>query len=85
MQPNPPAPLLKYRPAGATDVEKFLAFMNPLAHTAPHEKMHKPEVLMRIYKKGGHTMPVSADRCCDWKKTASGSLQVGQCLFERGS
>ena len=33
----------------------------------------------------GHTMPVSADRCCDWKKTASGSRQLGHSLFERGS
>ena len=30
-------------------------------------------------------MPVSADRCCDWKKTASGSRQLGHSLLERGS
>lgn len=32
-----------------------------------------------------HTMPVSAERCCDWKKTASGSRQLGHSLFDRGS
>ena len=31
------------------------------------------------------TIPVSEVRCCDWKKTASISLQSGHCLFDRGS
>jgi hypothetical protein len=30
-------------------------------------------------------MPVSAVRCCDWKKTASFSLHTGHGLFTRGS
>lgn len=30
-------------------------------------------------------IPVSALRCCDWKKTASSCLQAGQFLFDRGS
>lgn len=30
-------------------------------------------------------MPVSAERCCDWKNTASGSRQLGHSLFDRGS
>ena len=33
----------------------------------------------------GRTIPVSADRCCDWKKTASISLHFGHCLLDRGS
>ena len=31
------------------------------------------------------TIPVSADRCCDWKNTASVSWQLGHCLFDLGS
>jgi len=31
------------------------------------------------------TIPVSADRCCDWKNTASSVLHLGQALLERGS
>ena len=31
------------------------------------------------------TIPVSADRCWDWKKTASFSAHFGHRLFDRGS
>jgi hypothetical protein len=31
------------------------------------------------------TMPVSAVRCCDWKKTASFSPQFEQCFWTRGN
>lgn len=31
------------------------------------------------------TIPVSAERCCDWKNTASFSPQLGHSLFARGS
>jgi hypothetical protein len=31
------------------------------------------------------TMPVSAVRCCDWKKTASFSPQIVQCFWMRGN
>src|SRR5688572_6838570 len=36
-------------------------------------------------KRGKLTMPVSALRCWDWKKTASSCLHAGQVLFDRGS
>ena len=34
---------------------------------------------------GKLTIPVSADRCWDWKNTASVSPQLGQSLLDRGS
>ena len=76
--------LLENRPATATHVEKFLhRIHDPLAQLL--HGAQKPEALAEEEKRGARTMPVSADRCCDWKKTASGSWQLGHSLFDRGS
>ena len=37
------------------------------------------------WRRGPLTMPVSADRCCDWKNTAWFSGHFGQGLFVLGS
>ena len=60
----------------AADIEQFL--QDQLDQPCPMEGTKQGNVKQ-------HTIPVSADRCCDWKKTASDSLQLGHCLFDLGS
>lgn len=58
--------------AGAAYIEKFLCCFVSSAY-------------MLTGFKDKLTMPVSAVLCCDWKNTASVSLQAGHCLFDRGN
>lgn len=62
--------------AGTTDVVEFLVASRQYQTGVIHHT---------ISIKVQRTIPVSADRCWDWKNTASDSPQLGQSLLDRGS
>lgn len=68
---NSPCTLSENRTATAANIEKFL---QPVLAFCPLTTLPEEP-----------TIPVSADRCWDWKNTASVSLQLGHCLFDLGS
>jgi len=73
--------LLENRAATAANVEQFLYQQS--SDQPCHEQDTGTKETSQKRKK--HTIPVSADRCCDWKNTASISLHFGHCLFDLGS
>ena len=68
-----PCYLLENIATAAANIEEFLRPRVNHGSSRFHEKR------VRL------TMPVSAERCCDWKNTASLWWQFGHCLFDLGS